>query len=190
MRRPRVLAPIAAATAAAALLIAPGLAAPGTAVNFSAIDRPAASAGLAEGGTPPVTVADDQALSSALVANGAPTLPVTGPGEAATPVDSIMVVGDSVALTLGRGIERWGAQNGVTVVNSGRLWCPIARGGRLATMLGRSIDSCSDWPQIWSSQIERHQPDVVVVLTTVWDLSPRRARRMGFGLPPTRRCAL
>jgi len=162
------------------IVLAPGLAAPGTSINFAAVDRPATTP-RAGARTDAAAAPDGEALSSALVAKGTPTLPETGPETATAPVESIMVVGDSVALTLGRGVERWGARNGITVVNSGRLWCPIARGGRLATTLGRSVDSCSDWPEIWSSQIERHRPDVVVVLTTAWDLSPRQRDEWGSG---------
>ena len=44
------------------------------------------------------------------------------------PVHRVLVVGDSVALTLGRGIERWGAKHGVYVWNAGALGCTLVDG--------------------------------------------------------------
>ena len=75
------------------------------------------------------------------------------PATPAPTVRRVMVVGDSVALTLGRGMEMWGRANGVAVLNAGRLYCPIARGGRLAASLGRDADECTDWPTVWDRHL-------------------------------------
>jgi hypothetical protein len=91
----------------------------------------------------------------------------------------VMVVGDSVALTMGRGLERWGPAHGVEVLNLGRPFCPIARGGRLAASFGNAVDACANWPLYWPTQESSFHPDVVVVLTTVWDVSSRQRDEWG-----------
>jgi peptidoglycan/LPS O-acetylase OafA/YrhL len=125
-------------------------------------------------------------------AAGAARLPVTGPRTAVAadeqaapaapirpPVRKILVVGDSVAQTLGRGLERWGPRHGVRVVNGARFYCGIARGGRLGALLGRSNASCGDWAPAWSRLLDRTRPDVVVVLSTMWDLGSRQRDEWG-----------
>ena len=63
-----------------------------------------------------------------------------------------MVVGDSVGMTLGRGIERWGRDHGIDVLNSARFWCAIVRGGEVGALLGkRSSPTCEAWPMKWSA---------------------------------------
>ena len=88
------------------------------------------------------------------------------------PVKRIMVVGDSVALTLGRGIERWGAQNGVAVLNDGVIGCPLLVGADVRGYWGvatRDADMCQSrttWPQY----LEEFKPDLVVALYGAWDV--------------------
>ena len=106
------------------------------------------------------------------------TAPLTPP-TAPSPVKRIMVVGDSVALTLGRGIERWGPSRGIEVLNAARLYCPIARGGKLAASFGHSTGPCDDWPTYWGKLESEFHPDVVLVLTTIWDLSARQRDEWG-----------
>ncbi len=102
----------------------------------------------------------------------APVLPAPPPPP---PVQRIMVVGDSVSQTLGRGIERWGARNAVDVFNGATYWCPIARGGRLAGQYGTEQgEGCTNWATRWARQLDAFQPDVVVVLTTFWDIGDRQ----------------
>jgi peptidoglycan/LPS O-acetylase OafA/YrhL len=89
----------------------------------------------------------------------------------------VMVVGDSVALTIGRGLERWGARTGrAEVVNLASVGCGLARGGQLLWP-GQGFrpppDAC-DWTDTFADQIDANAPDVVVVLTGTWDLLDRR----------------
>jgi len=93
------------------------------------------------------------------------------PGTAApvSPVERVLVVGDSVALTLGRGIERWGFARGVPVWNLGRAMCPI---GRSDMQVGYEVvhtDGCANWPELYSSAVEAFDPTTVVVLSPIWD---------------------
>jgi peptidoglycan/LPS O-acetylase OafA/YrhL len=121
----------------------------------------------------------------AAAAQARTTTPSTATTVAPLPARRVMVVGDSVASTLGRGLERWGAAHGVAVLNAARSWCPIARGGELAAQFGKSSSAgCDDWPERWGADLDRFHPDVVVVLTTVWDLSARRLPEWGEYLAP------
>lgn len=177
--RPRVLAPVSVATVGALLFAVPGSAA-GPHIVFAALHQP--SAGRPATSRPatsrPVT---GRPVTSRPV-TAAPTLPVTGPTPAILvppPVQRIMVVGDSVAQTMGRGLERWGPQRGIEVLNAARLWCGIARGGRLGATFGRSATACEDWPQRWPELASSFHPDVVVLLTTIWDSSARQRDEWG-----------
>jgi hypothetical protein len=83
-------------------------------------------------------------------------------------------------MTLGRGIERWGRDHGVEVLNSARFWCAIVRGGEVGALLGkRSSPTCEAWPMRWSADLDRFHPDVVVVLSTIWDVAGRRRPEWG-----------
>jgi hypothetical protein len=82
-----------------------------------------------------------------------------------------MVVGDSVAQTLGRGLERWGPDHDVAVWNRGHRLCGVVNTG-VYKVLG-TTQGCNEWPH-WKSDVERFDPQVVLVLSTFWDLAPRR----------------
>ncbi len=89
----------------------------------------------------------------------------------------VMVVGDSVALTLGRGLERWADETGqARVWNLARRWCGIGRYAERA--IGRGIESpgssCDDWADRWADAIDEFDPDAVVVLSTIWETIERR----------------
>ena len=175
-RRPRWLVP-AAAAGVGALLIATSAAAVEP-VTFSAVNRPAPSHSA--------SAASSASASASAVAEQPPAtgaLPLTGPTPTAPVTDGqvrrIMIVGDSVALTMGRGLERWGLGHGVQVLNLGRPFCPIARGGRVAASFGNAVDGCGDWATTWAVQEAAFRPDVVVVLTTVWDVSERQRDQWG-----------
>jgi lysophospholipase L1-like esterase len=98
----------------------------------------------------------------------------TGPRAAvAKPrVRRVLVVGDSVALTLGRGIERWGGRHGVFVWNGGALGCALLAGADVRGYWGveyRPPDWCNTratWPKV----LAEFEPDVVVVLYGAWDV--------------------
>jgi len=89
----------------------------------------------------------------------------------------VMIVGDSVAQTLGRGLERWSADTGrAQVWNVAHRWCGIGR--YAARALGRGVESpgaaCDDWADRWAEQIREFDPDTVIVLSTIWELVARR----------------
>ncbi|HEY1738491.1 MAG TPA: acyltransferase family protein [Acidimicrobiia bacterium] len=84
----------------------------------------------------------------------------------------VLIVGDSVALTLGRGIERWGAAHGMQVENEGQLGCGLLNGAEVRGYWGvetRNADPCRQVP-LWQQRIATFRPDVVVVLFGAWDV--------------------
>lgn len=90
----------------------------------------------------------------------------------------IVVTGDSTADALGTGIVSWAAANpslaGAEVVAA--PGCGFVMGGERAVGQGfESTESCSGWVE---SQllpaVRRTEPDVVVVMTTTWDIVGHR----------------
>jgi peptidoglycan/LPS O-acetylase OafA/YrhL len=181
--RRALVAPAAAAAVALLFVTLPG-AVTQPSIVFSAVRRPAAA--LA-GSAPPAGAAPAPSAAPAPTTAPAPvTLPATGPVPAPVvvaptppPVRRVLMLGDSVAQTLGRGLERWGWAHGITVVNSARFYCGIARDGRLGALLGRSVNGCGDWSRVWPSLLARVRPDVVVMLTTIWDIGARQRDEWG-----------
>jgi peptidoglycan/LPS O-acetylase OafA/YrhL len=104
----------------------------------------------------------------------APPRPLHRPVAGARPL-RVMVVGDSVGLTLGRGFELYARQHaGFTVDNLGHTYCPLGR--TLAIKQGyvenTDVQACN-WTTRWSNEVASFDPDVVVMLFTIWETSPR-----------------
>ncbi len=184
--RPALIAPAAAAGVAVLFVTLPG-ATSQPSVVFSAVRSPnTALAGASRAHAPSPNPVPVPAPAASAAAAGL-ALPVTGPapapapGPAPPPVRRILLLGDSVAQTLGRGLERWGPAHGVVVVNSARYYCGIARGGRLGATLGRSANTCGDWSRTWPLLLDRVHPDVVVMLSTIWDVGARQRDVWGPG---------
>jgi peptidoglycan/LPS O-acetylase OafA/YrhL len=94
------------------------------------------------------------------------------PAAAPRPVRRVLIVGDSVALTLGRGIERWGAAHGVAVLNDGVIGCPLLVGADVRGYWGvahRDADMCQTH-RTWPKYLSEFQPDLVLALYGAWDV--------------------
>ena len=128
---------------------------------------------------PAITFAATVAPSSVLAASQRELAAAPPPApSASTPagrparVRRVLVVGDSVALTLGRGIERWGAAHGVFVWNGGALGCSLLEGADVRGNWGVAYqppDRChtrENWPKV----LDEFHPDVIVVLYGAWDV--------------------
>jgi hypothetical protein len=82
----------------------------------------------------------------------------------------VLVVGDSVAKTLGDGFDRESHDAGVELFNRGDLACGLAQratiehGGRSAP----TEPSCDDWPAKWAQYAQELTPDVSVVIFDVF----------------------
>ena len=116
------------------------------------------------------------ATVSATARTGTPRRPAAS---ASTRAAASSLVGDSVAQTLGRGLERWGPPHGVDVVNGARFYCGIAGGGRSRCAARQHHDTCGTGPARWPAMLDRIRPDVVVVLTTIWDIGRRQRDEWG-----------
>ncbi len=102
----------------------------------------------------------------------------------------ILVVGDSTAEATGAGLVAWAAahpQLAQVTVNAGP-GCGLVLGGYLELTTGeRDVDAeCGPYvTEIVPEDVTDLHPDVVVVLTTVWDIQDRRLTKDGPLLPPT-----
>jgi peptidoglycan/LPS O-acetylase OafA/YrhL len=87
----------------------------------------------------------------------------------------IMVVGGSVALGVGKGLQRWAKRSGrASVYNVARGGCGIARGARPLDQFQRGGRVCDKWPMNWARALDEFSPQVVVVLTGGWDMRERK----------------
>ena len=102
----------------------------------------------------------------------------TKDGEAATTTTAphelkrILVVGDSLALTLGRGIERWGAKRGIAVLNDGIIGCPLLNGVTVRGYWGittRDDDPCQTQTH-WPKFLDEFKPDLIISVYGAWDV--------------------
>jgi peptidoglycan/LPS O-acetylase OafA/YrhL/lysophospholipase L1-like esterase len=112
----------------------------------------------------------------------APPPTTTGPSSstpavtAPPPPTRVLVVGDSVALTLGVGLGYDQKKLNLTVSNDGILGCGLLRGGQIWVDGAWSNigANCQQWPTRWASDMSVAKPQVVVVLTGTWDAFDRR----------------
>jgi hypothetical protein len=90
----------------------------------------------------------------------------------------ILVVGDSVGQTLGRGIELWADETGrATVENHATRLCSLGRVLPRQLPLGQVVvpaTHCADWAQRWGQTIATFNPDVVVVQFSIWEAEARK----------------
>jgi peptidoglycan/LPS O-acetylase OafA/YrhL len=147
--RIRVLTPVTAAGVAAAFVVVtaslpPTGLAPGVA---------AAKAGSAPALAPPPS---------------APSAPA-GPGVARG-----VLIGDSVALTLGTGFDRVQPPN-LEMKNASVLGCGVIRGdASIGGSWQPNASKCDRWSDTWPELIQREQARVVVALWGAWDMYDRR----------------
>jgi peptidoglycan/LPS O-acetylase OafA/YrhL len=99
----------------------------------------------------------------------------------------IMVVGDSVGRSLGRGFELWAYETGAALVhNDGKPWCSLGRHLPIRMVLGATTvqsDGCGGWDKRWPETISSFDPDVVVVLYTFWETLSRELPGGRWGRP-------
>jgi hypothetical protein len=108
----------------------------------------------------------------------------------------VMLLGDSIALSVAVGLEREGSARGLSVWNKGGMGCGFLPGDEELDAHGKwSVDKavqCKDWRSKWSSEVDEFQPDVVVVLFGPWDTLEVKVgdRLLEFGTPEWRAYAL
>jgi peptidoglycan/LPS O-acetylase OafA/YrhL len=90
----------------------------------------------------------------------------------------LVVVGNSVAKNLIYGLQVWGEPHDVAVVDQSVFGCGLLRGGEFVTHFGikkeKKNDPCIAWAESWKDMVRDVDPDVVVLLSGVYDLASRR----------------
>jgi hypothetical protein len=90
----------------------------------------------------------------------------------------IAIVGDSLALTLGYGLQEWAKSTGqARVDNLGWIACGVVRGGDIRWVNGvvaQVRPDCDKWPDVRAGEIRRTNPNLVVVLNGLWEMVDRR----------------
>jgi peptidoglycan/LPS O-acetylase OafA/YrhL len=121
---------------------------------------------------------------TALVTVSVPSVPASamanggsGPalaGRAANP-ERALLIGDSMALTLGEGLGIDAARWGVTVANRGVLGCDLdpATSVNIMGTVSRASQGCAQWDAAWTRLVDQTNPDVVVVLLGRWETIDR-----------------
>ena len=166
--------------AAAAFVLTPGTAS-GPPAEAVAATRPAASPAprKATGARPKAA-----RPRPSPAATRAPTAAAATPSPAARApkgTTRVLLLGDSVAQTLGAGL--WDG-DGFDFVNEARLGCGIVTGEyRYFGGQYRDLPECAAWPQSWAAAVARHRPGLVAVLVGRWEVMDRRYegewRRLG-----------
>ncbi len=106
---------------------------------------------------------EDVAIATPVTTSTLPGTPVPVPA-------TVLVVGDSVAKTLGDGFDRGSQGAGVEIFNRGQLACGLAQratiehGGRTEP----TPPTCDDWPAQWRGYIAEVAPVVSVVVFDVF----------------------
>jgi peptidoglycan/LPS O-acetylase OafA/YrhL len=99
----------------------------------------------------------------------------------------VLVVGDSVGQTLGRGFERWALRGQpVQVWNQAHSFCSLSRYAPRVSGIakaGPQPSSCDDWQTRWRRDVHDYDPDVVVLLYTLWETVPREVPGASGYLP-------
>jgi peptidoglycan/LPS O-acetylase OafA/YrhL len=96
-------------------------------------------------------------------------------GAAARP--TVLMVGDSTLATLGSGVQRWSSYlGGAEVYVNGWMACPIALGGDIRWNNGiiATPDPGCEWRRKRADDLDALDPDLVVVLSGMWELTDRR----------------
>ena len=94
-------------------------------------------------------------------------------GAFATHPIRFLLLGDSVALTLGTGLSEQSAGHyGVDVIDKGALGCDLdSVEVRLSGAVGPPTPGCLHWRAVWPQEVAQDHPDVVGLLVGRWEVS-------------------
>ena len=87
----------------------------------------------------------------------------------------ILLLGDSLAYTLGNGLGVQAGSWGATLENQGILGCDLDPDSvvNIEGSVTQAAQGCANWQQTWQHQVDRLDPDVVAVLLGRWEVSDR-----------------
>jgi hypothetical protein len=126
-------------------------------------------------------------LPPAVAAARAGTSPALAPPSAAPPpgVARGVLLGDSVALTLGAGFERVQPPT-LDMKNAAVLGCGVIRGDAyIGSRWYPNAAECDRWSESWPELVRRQQAQVVVAFWGAWDMFDRRVngQTLRWGTP-------
>ena len=92
---------------------------------------------------------------------------------AGPPLSPMLLVGDSVAKTMGDGFDRGSKGAGITFFNRAQLACGLAQHARILRggIWTDSEPTCDDWPTQWEGFVAETAPAISVVLFDVFVVS-------------------
>ncbi len=109
------------------------------------------------------------------------------PAASATTDSKVLLVGDSVAYTLGVGFEGDVAtQHHIAVWNQAVLFCELVKGDhREGDEIKKASDTCVNWEQDWRDDVDQFKPDVSVLELGAWEIFDREINGtwLTFGSP-------
>lgn len=78
----------------------------------------------------------------------------------------VMLLGDSMSLTLGVGLKQDAAAWGADVLNKGAIGCDLIwnQTVNFQDQTTTAATGCKDWPTVWGNLIQQYHPDVVAIL--------------------------
>jgi peptidoglycan/LPS O-acetylase OafA/YrhL len=161
--------------------LAPVVAAPTTTVTTTPATTPTA-------GSDTTTAAPAAATTVVAAPVDTEPTPTTLPPipELTRPV-RIIVAGDSTAVATGNGLVAWAAANPqlAQVEIVAELGCGFVRGGEVMVLEWTPVgDRCDEWlDETLPARVEALAPDVVMLMTTSWDVLDRRWPETGEVVP-------
>ncbi len=166
--KPRALVPIGVAVLVVAIFATTtGGSESNAAITTRALQKVAASAASARPPAQPKAKATTGAGANTGTSGVVPAVPA--------PPTKVLLVGDSVAGTLGLGFPSVGRDANLWVWDRGRLGCGLFTGGEVVEGGELTpVDPNCDWTQHWPSDLQQFKPDVVVLLVGAWDILDRK----------------
>jgi hypothetical protein len=136
--------------------------------------------GLAAAGVPVVlvmalfaaTVTPGGTASASLPASRQPPVAYRTPaGADAVNPERAVLIGDSMALTLGNGLRVDATDWGMSVDNEAAVGCDLDPNSTVNVMgvVSKAVQGCPDWQASWARLVAKTNPDVVVVLLGRWE---------------------
>jgi peptidoglycan/LPS O-acetylase OafA/YrhL len=88
----------------------------------------------------------------------------------------VLIVGDSLALTVAVGIARYAAAYGIDLGGRSHTGCGVATAVPLLDhgVVGDPFANCTTWPTWWADDVARLHPQVVGLVTGFWEVVDRQ----------------
>jgi peptidoglycan/LPS O-acetylase OafA/YrhL len=102
----------------------------------------------------------------------------SAPSAAAQPAHQptkAIVLGDSVAFTLARGMANTAARFDVVLNNEAMVGCGVAVGTAVRSLgqVSQIPGACPAWEQHWQASVDTHRPQIAIILLGRWELLDR-----------------